>query len=127
MASENETTGRKAVIHEGAAVMWEDLPGHFLGAYSKLLVRPENEGARIIDFRVSCYQPKGYVAPHSHRIQEQVYHILSGEGLMETDGERRVVRANTTIFIPPGVEHALYNTGGTDLTFIVVTAPPEDE
>ncbi|MBL28742.1 MAG: cupin [Rhodospirillaceae bacterium] len=127
MASQDDTTGRKAVIHEGAAVMWEDLPGHFLGAYSKLLVRPENESARIIDFRVSCYQPKGYVAPHTHKIQEQVYHILSGEGLMETDGARQVVRENTTIFIPPGVEHALYNTGNTDLTFIVVTAPPEDE
>ena len=30
------------------------------------------------------------------------------------------------IFIPPGVEHAIYNTGLADLVFIVVTAPPSD-
>jgi len=31
------------------------------------------------------------------------------------------------IFLPPGVEHAIYNTGLTDLRFIVVTSPPDDE
>jgi hypothetical protein len=29
-------------------------------------------------------------------------------------------------FRDPGVTHAIYNTVLTDLTFIVVTAPPED-
>ena len=57
------------------------------------------------------YQPKAYVAPHKHRIQEQIYHVLDGEGLMEIEGERTVVRRDDVIFIPPGVEHAIYNTG----------------
>jgi mannose-6-phosphate isomerase-like protein (cupin superfamily) len=106
--------------------MWEDLPGHFGGAYSKFLVRPEVSGSKRIDYRISTYQPKAYVETHSHRIQEQIYHILAGEALMELDGKRQVVRRHDVIFVPPGVPHAIYNTGLKDLTFIVVTSPPED-
>ncbi len=113
-------------IRSVAEVMWEDLPGHFGGAYSKMLVRPEPSGARLLDYRISTYQPKGHVAPHAHRVQEQIYHVLEGEALMELDGERRVVRKHDVVFVPPGVTHAIYNTGLTDLTFIVVTSPPDD-
>jgi mannose-6-phosphate isomerase-like protein (cupin superfamily) len=67
------------------------------------------------------------VAPHRHKVQEQIYHVLEGEGLMELDGERTVVRAQDVIHIPPGVEHALYNTGLRDLVFLVITTPPVDE
>ena len=92
-----------------------------------MLVRPETMGSRRLDYRISCYQPKAYVEPHAHKVQEQVYHVLEGEGLMEIAGERRVVRRHDVIFLPPGVEHAIYNTGLVDLTFLVITAPPEDE
>jgi quercetin dioxygenase-like cupin family protein len=113
-------------IRNVVEVMWEDLAGHFGGAYSKFLVRPEQVGSRHIDYRISTYQPKAYVEPHTHRVQEQIYHILEGEALMELDGERRVVRRHDVIFVPPGVKHAIYNTGLSDLTFIVVTSPPDD-
>jgi len=116
----------KGSIRNVVEVMWQDLPGHFGGAYSKLLVRPESAGSRHIDYRISTYQPKAYVEPHTHRVQEQIYHVLEGEALMEMDGERHVVRKHDVIFVPPGVQHAIYNTGLVDLTFIVVTAPPED-
>ena len=121
--SDTQTGGS---IRNVVEAMWEDLPGHFGGAYSKMLVRPEVCGSRRIDYRISTYQPKGHVEPHTHRVQEQIYHILEGEGLMELGAERRVVRRHDVIFVPPGVRHAIYNTGLTDLTFIVVTSPPED-
>ena len=69
----------------------------------------------------------GYVALHTHKVQEQVYHILEGEGLMEFGGQRRVMRKHDVIFIPPGVEHGITNSGLVDLTFIVVTTPIDDE
>ena len=116
----------KPMIRPTASVMWEQLPAHYGGAYSKLLVRPEPCGSKTLDYRVSVYQPGGYVEPHRHRIKEQIYHVLEGEGLMELDGERTVVRKNDIIFIPPGVEHAIYNTGMADLRFIVVTSPPDE-
>lgn len=117
---------RKAVIRPAASVMWDEPPAHYGGAFSKMLVRPEPCGARQLDYRISVYQPRAYVAPHRHRIQEQIYHVLDGEGLMEIEGERQVVRKDDIVFIPPGVEHAIYNTGLTDLRFIVVTSPPDE-
>jgi mannose-6-phosphate isomerase-like protein (cupin superfamily) len=116
----------KPVIRPAASVMWEEPPAHYGGAYSKMLVRPEPCGSKSLDYRISVYQPKAYVAPHKHRIQEQIYHILDGEGLMEIEGSRSVVRRDDVIFIPPGVEHAIYNTGMVDLRFIVVTSPPDE-
>jgi mannose-6-phosphate isomerase-like protein (cupin superfamily) len=122
----DQATKRKAIIRSTASVMWEEPPAHYGGAYSKMLVRPEPSGSKILDYRVSVYQPKAYVAPHKHRIQEQIYHILEGEALMEIEGERSVVRKDDVIFLPPGVEHAIYNTGMVDLRFIVVTSPPDE-
>ena len=126
MASESKVK-RESSIRNIAEVDWEDLPGHFGGAYSKFLVHPETTGAQTVDYRISCYQPRGYVEVHSHKIQEQIYHVLEGEGLMQIGEERRVVRRHDVIFITPGVKHAIYNTGLTDLVFIVVTTPPRDE
>ncbi len=125
MASESGTP-RPAVLRHMAEVLWENPPGHSRGALSKMLVRPETAGSRLVDFRISSYQPMAHVEPHAHKVQEQIYHVLEGEGLMELDGEREVVRSGNVIFIPPGVKHAIHNTGQTDLIFFVITTPPED-
>lgn len=117
---------RKGVIQDSAEVFWELPEGHRGDAFSKMLVRPENMGSRLLDFRISSYQPSAHVATHAHQVQEQVYYVLEGQAVMELDGKRRVVRPGTTVFIPPGVEHAIYNTGTVDLVFFVVTSPPDD-
>ena len=116
-----------AVIRNVVEVPWQEFPGHFGGALSKALVRPETAGTALIDYRISCYQPMAYVALHTHKVQEQVYHVLEGEGMMEMDGTRQVVRKHDVIYIPPGVEHSISNTGLADLTFIVATTPVDDE
>ena len=67
-----------------------------------------------------------YVERHAHEVQEQIYHVLEGEGAMEIDGKTTIVRRHDVIFIPPGVPHAIVNNGLSDLTFIVVTTPVED-
>ena len=115
-----------AAIRAAAEVIWDEPPAHYGGAFSKLLVRPESCGSKSIDYRISVYQPRAYVALHKHRIQEQVYHVLEGEGLMELDGKKQVVRKDDVIFIPPGIEHAIYNTGMTDIKFVVVTSPADE-
>jgi len=116
-----------ALIRNVVEEPWQEFPGHFGRALSKALVRPETAGSRLIDYRISCYQPMAYVALHTHKVQEQVYHVLEGEGMMEMDGRRQVVRKHDVIYIPPGVEHAIYNQGLSDLTFIVATTPVDDE
>ncbi len=116
----------KTVVRNIAEEPWREFPGHHGSALSKALVHPETTGSRLIDYRISTYQPMAHVERHVHEVQEQVYHILEGEGLMEIGEEKRVVRANDVIFITPGTWHSITNSGLGDLTFIVVTTPVTD-
>src|SRR3954469_14540830 len=102
------------------SLMWAE-------SLSKPLVMPETAGSRHIDYRISMYQPMAHVARHKHLVQEQVYHVLEGEGLMEIAGKNHVVRKHDFIFLPPGVEHAISNSGLVDLVFLVVTSPVTDD
>jgi quercetin dioxygenase-like cupin family protein len=117
----------KWFIRNIAEVPWRQFPDHFGGALSKPLVMPETAGSQHIDYRISMYQPMAYVKLHKHKVQEQVYQVLEGEGLMQIDGNDRVVRRGDYIFLPPGVDHSISNTGLTDLIFLVVTSPVSDE
>ncbi len=123
MSKENKSA---ASIRNVVEEPWQQFPGHFGGALSKALVRPENVGSRLVDYHISTYQPMACVERHAPKVQEQIYHVLEGEGMMEIDGRRQVVRRHDVIFIPPGVAHSIANNGLTDLTFVVVTTPPED-
>src|SRR6201996_4114775 len=120
-----EKTG--AFIRNIAEVPWREFPNHFGGALSKPLVMPETAGSRHLDYRISMYQPMAHVARHKHKVQEQIYHVLEGEGLMEIAGKNHVVRKHDFIFLPPGVEHAISNSGLVDLVFLVVTSPVTDD
>ena len=118
---------RQPSVRNIAETPWREFPGHFGGALSKPLVMPETVNSQHLDYRISMYQPMAYVARHSHKVQEQVYHVLDGEGLMEIGDKSQVVRKHDVIYLPPGVEHAITNTGLTDLVFIVVTSPVSDD
>ena len=117
----------KPGIRNVAEVPWQQFPDHFGGALSKALVGPDDTDITLIDYRISCYQPMAHVAAHTHKVQEQIYHVLEGEGLMEMNGEKTLVRRHDVIHIPPGIEHAISNSGLVDLVFLVVTAPALDQ
>lgn len=125
-ASKAPSKSRGAFVSQVAEIDWQQYPGHFGGALSKPLVRPETCGARRVDYRISCYQPMAYVQEHVHAVQEQVYHVLEGEGLLTLDGRRVLMRRHDYVFIPPGVRHAFTNNGTVPLVFLVVTTPVED-
>ncbi len=108
-------------------LMWTQYPGHFNQALSKAIVTPATVGSRFFDYRISSYEPGAHVESHVHAVQEQIYHVLSGEGVLILDGERRLVRANDVTYIPPGVTHEFHCTGNDPLLFLVITSPPNDE
>jgi quercetin dioxygenase-like cupin family protein len=119
--------GRQPFIQNIAEVPWREYPNHHGGALSKPLVTPDNGHAEHLDYRISCYQPMAYVTRHTHKRQEQIYHVLEGEGLIEITGKNRIVRKHDVIYLPPGVEHLIQNSGLTDLVFLVITSPVTDE
>jgi mannose-6-phosphate isomerase-like protein (cupin superfamily) len=121
----NQPPERRPVVRQLAEYAWECPPHHDEGALSKMLVRPDVCGARHLDHRISTYRPGDGVRVHAHPEQEQIYHVLSGEGLLEIAGERLVVGAGTVAFVPPGVMHGINNTGFEQLVFLVITSPPD--
>jgi quercetin dioxygenase-like cupin family protein len=123
----DETTPRKAAIRRADALLWKQFPGHFGQALSKEIVSRETLGSEHLDYRLSCYEPGAYVARHSHRRQEQIYHILRGRGLVILDGRETPVGPDDVIFIPPFVEHELHCTGTDELVLLVITSPQSDD
>jgi mannose-6-phosphate isomerase-like protein (cupin superfamily) len=59
---------------------------------------------------------------HYHKLSEELYFILEGDGTMEIDGESRPVQVGDAILIPPGAWHQI--TAERELVFLCCCAPP---
>ena len=116
-----------AFVEKMAQVPWQEFPGHFGGALSKALVGPANSGSSRIDFRISRYAPNAYVQEHVHKVQEQVYYVLEGEGILTLDEARHLMHPHDYVYVPPGVRHSFTNTGTNGLVFLVITTPASDD
>jgi mannose-6-phosphate isomerase-like protein (cupin superfamily) len=94
------------------------------GQVSHLLLAEGQFGAqRLCITWVEC-QPGSQQALHRHPTQEHAYVIIRGQGQMLVGGEERAVDEGTMVFIPPGAEHAIRNTGSELLAYVSATAPP---
>ena len=63
----------------------------------------------------------GMMIPHRHA-QAEVYHILSGQGVVTIAGRAHPLRQGATVFIPGGAEHSTRNTGTEPLRLFYVFA-----
>ncbi|MFZ9544054.1 MAG: cupin domain-containing protein [Hylemonella sp.] len=117
----------RLLVEKMANMPWQQYPGHFGGALSKELAGPETTGSSRVDFRISRYAPMAYVQEHVHQVQEQVYYVLEGEGVLTLDEARHLMRPHDYVYVPPGVRHSFTNTGTNGLVFLVVTTPAMDE
>lgn len=115
-----------AFVEAMARLPWKEYPGHFGGALSKALVDPANSGSSRIDFRISRYAPAAHVGEHVHAVQEQIYYVLEGNGVLTLDDTQHLMGPHDYVYVPPGVRHGFTNTGTGGLVFFVVTTPAED-
>jgi mannose-6-phosphate isomerase-like protein (cupin superfamily) len=68
--------------------------------------------------------PGGMETRHCHQRAQQFFFVLSGEAVMELENKEIVLGSQQGIAVPPGSPHRLLNRGNTDLTFLVISAPP---
>ena len=61
---------------------------------------------------------------HFHKLSEEFYFVLEGQGVMEIDGEHRDVAPGDAVLIPPGAWHQI--TASQTLRFLCCCAPPYD-
>jgi mannose-6-phosphate isomerase-like protein (cupin superfamily) len=60
---------------------------------------------------------------HHHERAQQFFFILSGEVLMEVDGETTLVPAGSGIRVMPGKRHQIRNPSSGPVRFLVVSQP----
>lgn len=79
---------------------------------------------RSMDFLAHAVLPPGRtIEPHVDPYEE-IYFVLSGQGLMRVGGEEALVGPLDATYLPAQIPHALTNTGDEDLVILVVAAPP---
>lgn len=66
----------------------------------------------------------GSTQRHYHRVSEEIYFILEGQGTMELDGEFRKVSPGDAVLIPPNAWHQITTEGEESLLFLCCCAPP---
>lgn len=59
--------------------------------------------------------------PHFHETTEEIYYIISGQGLMTIDGETELVDEGDIVYIPSNKVHTIRQTGNLPLRFITVS------
>jgi mannose-6-phosphate isomerase-like protein (cupin superfamily) len=68
-------------------------------------------------------QPGERVLLHTHPVEEALV-FLSGTGEATLGDERVEVRAETSLYVPPGLPHGFRNVGSTPLHVLVVFPGP---
>ena len=61
---------------------------------------------------------------HHHARSQQFFYILTGEVLMEINGENVLIPAGSGVRIPPGTRHQIRNPSSVPVRFLVISQPP---
>jgi len=61
---------------------------------------------------------------HYHKRAQQFFYILSGEAIMEVEGEPTLLPAGTGLRIMPALRHQIRNPSSRPLRLLVISHPP---
>jgi mannose-6-phosphate isomerase-like protein (cupin superfamily) len=61
---------------------------------------------------------------HFHERAQQFFFVLSGEAVMEVDGQQVRLTAREGIHVRPGVRHQIRNVSPEPVRFLVISQPP---
>lgn len=68
--------------------------------------------------------PAGGVDPQQPHKQDEVYYVVSGQGIIRVGNEDRAVGSGSVIFVEAGVDHRFHSIA-ENLVVLVFFAPPE--
>ena len=94
------------------------------GSQVRELMHPEVHGNKMQSLAEATIPVGHRTLLHKHHKSEEIYHIVSGMGVMTLGDERIEVRVGDTIGIPPGKAHQIQNTGKSALRLLCCCSPP---
>jgi len=88
----------------------------------KHLAAPWTLGTRRLWVGLSEIDPGSSSNVQSHE-SEEVFYVVSGEGVVEVEGESQEVVAGSVVVVPSRARHRLVNPGGKALKVLCSAAP----
>jgi uncharacterized cupin superfamily protein len=88
-------------------------------------------GARKLGYSLIVLAPGKRAFPfHHHRVNEEMFFIVEGEGEMRIGHEPHAIRAGDVIACPPGdieTAHQIINTSALDLRYLAISTQASPE
>jgi len=78
-----------------------------------------DKGAPNFCMRVIEVEPGSATPLHSHPWEHEVF-VLSGQGVVKSEGEETQIAEDSVVFVPPNEQHCFINVGKKTLRFICV-------
>jgi len=82
-------------------------------------------GAKRLGYNLTVVPPGKKVCPfHNHRINEEMFLVIEGEGLLRFGDQEYPVKKHDVIACPPGdrsVAHQILNTGDSELKYLALS------
>lgn len=116
-------------ITEGYTPTDKNKPVQLRSGNLRRLIHPDTVNSKNVAVAILVMNPGDEVAPHYHKTREEVYFILSGEGISThkyKGGEEETLRyvKDLSIYIPIGTIHDIKVAGKEPLKILVITSPP---
>jgi uncharacterized RmlC-like cupin family protein len=93
-------------------------------------VSAESVGAAGLCMHLVTIPPGASAQPHLHEAHETAIYVLEGEAAMRYGdglGDCLVVRAGEFLYIPAGVPHQPFNTGGEPCRAVLARTDPNEQ
>ncbi|MBM7583230.1 mannose-6-phosphate isomerase-like protein (cupin superfamily) [Caldicoprobacter guelmensis] len=90
------------------------------------LIDPEESPSRRLKMGYTIIYPTGTTTGHSHN-EEEVYYVISGEGVMVVGEDEFPIKAGDALYVPPREFHTTYQKGNMPLVVLWVTGKLDPE
>lgn len=118
----------KTVFKVSEGIPLEKAPVQLKNGTLTRFFHPATGTSKNIGVSLLVMNPGDEVAPHYHKDREEIYFILSGEGIAihkEKGKEEKIkYEKDLLIYIPPYVIHDIKVTGQESLWILIIFAPP---
>jgi uncharacterized cupin superfamily protein len=106
--------------------------GETAGRYQQRMARIGQQlGSQKLGYRLYVLAPGMRGSPfHSHRVNEEMFYVVAGEGEVRLGAERFPIREGDVIACPPGgpeKAHQIINTSQQELRYLAVSTQQQPE
>jgi mannose-6-phosphate isomerase-like protein (cupin superfamily) len=91
------------------------------------LVDSKNSPSKRLTMGYTTIYPTGTTTGHVHDDMEEVYFVISGEGIMVIGEDQFPIKSGDGLYVPPGLFHTTIQTGNQPLVVLWVTGKLDGE